>query len=133
MVVKNGHRADGKQTYKCSECGYRFATQRITTDAIKQKAVVLYCAGLSFRTIGALLGYANTAILYWVREFAQAHYHKPIPKGEIVLELDEMWHFLQSKKTNCGFGKRIAEQLDSLLTGNAGIEIPELLRGCIIG
>ncbi|MDR2090818.1 MAG: hypothetical protein LBP62_04105, partial [Clostridiales bacterium] len=32
-VVRNGHRADGKQSYKCQDCGYRFAGQRITTDA----------------------------------------------------------------------------------------------------
>ncbi len=132
-VVKNGRRADGKQSYKCQECGYRFASRRITTEAIKLKAVSLYCVGLSFRTIGALLGYANTMILIWVREFAEAHYQKPIPKGEIVLELDEMWHFIQSKKTNCGFGKPIVAQLDSLLTGNAEIVIPKLLSGCIIG
>jgi transposase-like protein len=97
-VVKNGHRADGKQSYKCQVCGYRFASQRITTEAIKMKAISLYCAGLSLQTIGVLLEYSNTTILIWVREFAKEHYHKPKPKGEIVLELDEMWHFIQSKK-----------------------------------
>jgi len=78
-----------------------------------------------------MLGYSNVAILNWVRDFAKAHYSKPAPKGEIVLELDEMWHFLQAKKTNCGFGKHIAAQLDSLLTGNAEMVIPKLLQGCI--
>ena len=131
-VVRNGHRVDGKQSYKCKDCGYRFATQRITTEATKLRAVTLYCAGLSLRTIGVLLGYANTMILIWVREFAKAHYNKPKPKGEIIVELDEMWHFIQSKKTNCGFGKHIVEQLDSLLTGNVEIVIPKLLQGCII-
>ena len=70
-------------------------------------------------------------VLIWVREFAKAHYHKPIPKGEIILELDEMWHFLQAKKINCGFGKHIAAQLESLSTGKAVIVIPKLLSGCI--
>jgi len=130
-TVKNGLKA-GRQTYLCRECGYRFMTERpVSSEKVKWQAVVLYCAGLSFRTIGVLLGYANTMILYWVREFAQVHYNKPIPKGEIVLELDEMWHYIQLKKTNCGFGKHIAAQLDSLLTGNAEIEIPKLLQNCI--
>jgi transposase-like protein len=89
----------GQQTYLCRECGYRFMSERAkATDRIKMQAVSLYCAGLSFRTIGVLLGYANTMILIWVREFAKAHYNKPVPKGEIVLELDEMWHFLHLKK-----------------------------------
>jgi hypothetical protein len=68
-----------------------------------------------------------------VREFAKAHYQKPVPKGEIVLELDEMWHFLHLKKTNCGFGKPIVAQLESLLTGSLEIAIPELLKDCIEG
>jgi len=130
-AVKNGLKAD-KQTYLCRECGYRFMSDRPkATDKIKSQAVALYCAGLSFRTIGVLLGFANTMILIWVREFAKLHYYKPMPKGEIIVELDEMWHFLQSKKTNCGFGKPIVAQLESFLTGNAVIEIPKLLEGCI--
>jgi hypothetical protein len=68
------------------------------TDKIKKQAVSLYCAGLSFRTIGVLLGFSTPMILIWVREFAKKHYQKPIPKGEIVIELDEMWHFLNQKK-----------------------------------
>ena len=123
----------GRQTYLCRECGYRFMSERPkATDKIKRQAVVLYCAGLSLRTIGVLLGFANTMVLIWVREFAKEHYHKPVPKGEIVLELDEMWHFLHQKKTNCGFGKPIVAQLDSLLTGNLEIVIPEPLSGCIV-
>jgi len=78
-----------------------------------------------------MLGYSNVAVLNWIREFAKANYHKPVPQNDIVLELDEMWHFLQSKKTNCGFGKHIVAQLESLLTGNAEIVIPPLLQGCI--
>ena len=132
QVVKNGLKA-GQQTYLCKECGYRFMSERPTaSDKLKKQAVSLYCAGLSFRTIGVLLGYSNPMILAWVREFAQMNYKKPIPKGEIILELDEMWHFLGSKKTSYGFGKHIVEQLDNLLTGNAVKEIPKLLQGCII-
>ena len=130
-TVKNGLKA-GQQTYLCRECGYRFMSQRaVASEKIKSQAVALYCAGLSFRTIGALLGYANTMILIWVREFAAMHYAKPKPKGEIIVELDEMWHFIQSKKINCGFGKHIVAQLESLLTGNAEIEIPPPLQNCI--
>ena len=130
-TVKNGLKV-GQQTYLCRECGYRFMSDRpVATEKIKMRAVALYCAGLSFRTIGTLMDYANTMILIWVREFAEKHYSKPVPKGEIVLELDEMWHYVRSKKTNYGFGKHIVEQLESLSTGNAAIEIPKLLQGCI--
>ena len=35
----------------------------------------------------------------WVRNFAIANYEKPVPKDAIIVELDEIWHFLNSKKT----------------------------------
>jgi len=76
--------------------------------------------GLSFRTIAALFYLNASTILRWVRAYAESHYDKPLPKGEIIVELDEMCHFIKLKKTSCGFGKPIVEQLDSLLTGNAG-------------
>jgi len=56
-----------------------------------------------------------------------------MPKDEIIVELDEMSRFIRVKKTEYGFGRPIAEQLDSLLTGNAEFVIPELLKGCITG
>ena len=130
-IVKNGSK-NGARYYKCKDCGAQFNESTRNTETAQRRAVALYCFGLSLRTIGTMLNFSNVAILKWVREFAKAHYEKPIPKGEIILELDEMWHFLGSKKTSCGFGKLIVEQLDSLLTGNAEIVIPKLLQGCII-
>jgi transposase-like protein len=130
-VVKNGSK-NGNKYYKCKECGAQFS--EVVRDSKNERhwAVVLYCFGLSLRTIGTILGYSDVTILNWVRAFAKAHYDKPMPKGEIVLELDEMWHFIRSKKTNCGFGKHIVAQLENLLTGNAEIAIPPLLQNCII-
>jgi len=85
-------------------------------------AVALYAAGLSFRTIAALFCVDCATIYRWVRDFAKVNYAKPKPQGDIVIELDEMHHFIRSKKTNAGYGKHIAEQLDSFLTGNAATE-----------
>lgn len=131
--VKWGH-MDGKQRYRCKQCGFQFtrATNR-RDERLVRKAVALYCVGLSYRTIGTLLNYHHTTVLHWVVDFAKEHYEKPIPKGELKIELDEMHHFLQSKKTNAGYGKHIAEQLDSLLTGKSEIVILPLFKGCITG
>jgi len=129
-VIKNGSK-NGNKYYKCKECGVNFCEEVKSSKSIQRQAIVLYCFGLSLRTIGTILGYSNVSILFWVRDFARVHYHKPIPKGDIVLELDEMRHFLNQKKTNCGFGRHIVAQLDSLLTGNAEIVIPPLLENCI--
>jgi len=129
-VVKNGSK-NGNKYLKCKECGTQFSEAVQTSEVAQRCAVVLYCFGLSLRSIGTILDYSNVTILFWIRNFARLHYDKPIPQGDIVLELDEMWHFIEQKKTNCGFGKRIVAQLDSLLTGNAEIVIPPLLKNCI--
>jgi len=130
--VKWGMRK-GKQCHRCKRCDFQFT---IDKERKSQKnifrAVALYCAGLSFRTIGALMNYHNTTILGWVVEFAKENYEKPIPKGDILVELDEMHHFLQSKKTQFGYGKHTAERLENFLTGKLEIEAPKLLNGCII-
>ena len=123
----------GKQCYRCSDCGFQFTIETERQSAVDVKrAVTLYCLGFSFRTIGKLLRYHHTTVMRWICKFAQEHYQKPAAKGEVILELDEMFHFIESKKTNYGFGKHIAAQLDNLSTGNAAIEIPPLLKGCII-
>ena len=114
-LVKNGSK-NGNRYYKCKDCGAQFSELTRNSAIAQKRAVVLYCFGLSLRTVGTILGYSNVTILKWVRDFAKAHYYKSVPKGEIVLELGKMWHFLQAKKTNCGFGKHIVAQLDSLLT-----------------
>jgi hypothetical protein len=50
----------------------------------------------------------------WVRKYAKENCEKPKPSGEIIVELDEMWHFIRSKKLNFGFGKPIAAVPESL-------------------
>jgi hypothetical protein len=68
------------------------------------------------------VGVSHKAVYDWVRTFVLATYEKPIPHGEIVIELDELWHFLKFKKTSSGSGKPIVALLSSSLIGNAGTE-----------
>ncbi len=51
--------------------------------------------------------------------FAKENYVKPEPQDEaVIVELDEMWHYLHSKKDRSGFGNLIAVIPVHLLTGN---------------
>ena len=130
---KNGFH-HGVQRWKCKNCGY----QVTKPEARKSQkwvnfAICLYAVGLSFRTIGKIVGVSDVTILNWVRNFAMLNYEKPEPKGEIVIEMDEMWHFVGSKKTNCGFGRLIAEKLGSSSTGSVAIGIQKLSNGCATG
>jgi len=91
---------------------------------MKLEAVLLYVNGMSFNAIGKHLGVSAQALLNWVRDFAKNNYEKPSSGEAIVVELDELWHFIESKsgenprrrktqgnahqdKTNYGYGKHM--------------------------
>ena len=107
----------GEQRYKCKKCGCQFVPtrQKGHPEEEKLKAVWLYTRGLSFRTIAKFLKVSATAVIKWVKKFAEDNYSKPVPPSDsVVIELDEMWHFVGSKKDQFGFGKPTAGQQNNL-------------------
>ena len=67
----------------------------------KETAVLLYTLGLSMNAIAKQLGVSTPSILNWIRAHAATHAPRPQPDpGEsvVVMELDELWHFLQKKE-----------------------------------
>lgn len=116
-IVKNGKRKEC-QCYLCTDCRHQFVSEfGRHTEAEEKMAVSLYSAGLSFRTVAALF-YVNASTVYrWIRGYELSHLEKPLQKGEIIVETDEMLRFVRSKKANGGFGKYIAAQLDALSFG----------------
>ena len=112
-IKKNGFR-DGKQCYLCRDCKHQFISEfgRHTPQEEKM-AVLLYCLGLSFTAIAQVLFVHPSTVLRWVRKYAHKNCKKPIPQGEIVIKLDEMWHFVHSKKTKYGFGKLTIVQAEN--------------------
>ena len=119
-VVKNGKHL-GKQRYLCTSCRFQFTrtTPRGRPASEKALAVTLYTMGLSLSAIARLFHVSTPAVLRWVRNFAERVYEKPKPGKAIIVELDEMWHFLKSKKTNFGSGKPIVVIPVNSSTGNA--------------
>ena len=122
--IKSG-KVNGVQRYKCKDCGFQFTKEVANgrSEAERNKAIALYLLGLSMRTIAKLFRVNVTTVLYWVRNFAVKTYEKPSPKGAVVVELDEMWHFVHSKKQNAGYGKLIVALPVNSLTGNVGIVV----------
>ena len=107
--VKNGC-INEKQRYKCKACDYQWTENHIYTRrplAEKTLAVFLDCHGLSMNAIAKMLQASPSTVLDWIPNFASQHAHPPEPRGTdaVVLELDEMWHYLKEKKTNSGYGK----------------------------
>ena len=119
--VKNGHR-HGKQSYLCKTCGYQFTTDASCTIVEKRAAITLYNIGLSFRKIGALLKYSHVTILNWVNDFAK----KAVFDENDFMELDEIWAFLESRRSYTRPGKRFAT-IDEAVMWNAEKEITKIL------
>ena len=113
----------GKQRYKCKDCGRQFTKLKDKNAQIRAFSIYLYVVGLSMNTIARMFGVAPSTVLYWIKNFALKVYDKPTPEGDVVVELDEMWHFLESKKIKFGYGRHIAALPVSWLIGNAETEV----------
>ena len=104
--VKSGH-VRGQQRYRCKGCGCQFTAtaRRGVHPALKSLAVVLYAVcGVSLEKIGTLFGVSGVAVLKWVRSEAdKLDDPKPQAQSGIVM-LDEMWHYVNGKKTRFGSG-----------------------------
>lgn len=126
-IVKNGH-SQGKQRYRCKSCGFQFTrtTPRGHPASEKAMAILLYTMGLSLSSIARMFKVSTPAVLRWVRLFAEKTYQKPEPAEAVVVDLDEMCHYLKSKKTDFGSGRLIVAVPVGSLTGNTGLVIKRL-------
>jgi transposase len=105
--VKNGLMR-GKQRFLCKACGLNFTDTpaRGKPLAMKAAAVLLYVSGLSMNRTAKLLGVSTPTVQAWLEQFAQIYAQKPEPEGRaVVIELDEMWHYLKKSPSRCGSGK----------------------------
>jgi len=115
-----------RQRYKCKNCGRQITQTQDKNTTKRAFALYLYVVGLSMNAIGRMLNVEPSTILYWVKNFALKTCQKSTPQGEVVIELGEMWHFLRSKKTRFGCGRRIVELPGSLWIGSAEVEVSKL-------
>ena len=98
----------GKQRYRCKACGLNFTATppRGLPLKVKATAVLLYLSGLSMNRTAQLLGVSTPSVMAWIEQFAEAYAQKPEPEGRaVVIELDEMWHYLKKKPTSFGCGR----------------------------
>jgi transposase-like protein len=101
-TVKNGF-VRGKQRYKCHACGLNFVLgddrHSHTTEIKKALAIILDSLGKSsFGFLGKLFGVSRTTTYYWIRQAASSIDEPTSAPNIQEIEVDEMWHFLQSKK-----------------------------------
>ena len=105
--TKNGFMR-GKQRYRCRSCGLNFTDTPPRGLPLKTKvtAVLLYVSGLSMNRTAKLLGVSTPSVMAWIEQFAKTYAQKPEPEGRaVVIELDEMWHYLKKSPTSSGCGR----------------------------
>src|SRR3954447_4266665 len=121
--VKNGLMR-GQQRYRCKACGLNFTDTppRGKPLALKVAAVLLYVSGLSMNRTAQLLGVSTPTIQVWLEQFAEAYAQKPEPEGRaVVIELDEMGHYLKKSPDPSGSGRIGIVRRASWWTGNAAV------------
>ena len=99
--IKNGLMR-GKQRYRCRACGLNFTATppRGMPLQLKVITVLLYVSGLSMNRTAKLLGVSTPSVMTWIEQFAKDHAPKPEPQSRaLVIELDEMWHYLKKTRT----------------------------------
>ena len=124
--VKNGLMR-GKQRRLCKACGPNFTVTppRGMPLRVKVTAVLLYLSGLSMNRTAKLLGVSTPSVMTWIEQFAKAYAQKPEPEGRaVVVELDEMRHFLKKRPASSGSGRLGIVLQGEWLTGNAAVVTP---------
>jgi transposase len=122
-----------KQRYRCRACGLNFTDTppRGKPLALKITAVLLYVSGLSMNRTAKLLGVSTPSVMAWIERFAKDHAQKPAPEGRaVVIELDEMWHYLKKSPTSSGCGRLGIVLRGGSWTGSAAVAIELPSSGC---
>jgi transposase len=122
-VVKAG-KVRGQQRWLCRGCGDQFtrATPRGRPLGQPSLAVFLDGHGVSMNALAKRFGVWTSTMLPWIRRDAADHAEQPAPNGKaIVLELDEMWHFLKRNGVNAGSGRLWIVIQAASLPGSVGV------------
>ena len=108
-ITKNGKTPTGKQKYYCKVCGSYGTLDPTVRYTPERKAEILraYHERSSLRGLERTFGVARQTVAKWLQEKSESLPTMP-PVAEAqpddVLELDELWSFVGSKKTNDGSG-----------------------------
>ena len=131
-VIKYG-KTLGKQRWQCKDCKFQFTREKPKGKPLQVKllAVFLYLSGMSFNAIAYLFKVSDVAVLKWVRQFAKDNERNIEPREIQILELDEMWHYVGSKKTNYGYGQLMIDLQENSLPSNVVIGVKGHLKSSL--
>ncbi len=105
QFVKNGHTHYGKQRFRCQNCGRQFVTNP-SRQPISQETRDLIDKLLKERLSLAAIARITEVSERWLQQYVNQKYYltpKEVKitqkkRGKLVLEIDEMWSFIGSKR-----------------------------------
>ena len=103
-VKKNGHIHNGKQNYRCNDCGRQFVENpenKVISSDQRRLIKKLLLERLSLRGICRVMGVSLVWLLQFFRQITDdipddMGIKKP-EKSKITIEIDEMWSFVGNK------------------------------------
>jgi transposase-like protein len=99
---KIGKTSAGSQRYRCFVCQCKYTPekkQRGYDTALRKQAVQLYVDGMNLRRIARHLGIHHSTVADWVKTYAEELPETPMPSEVKTAEMDELFTFIGSKKT----------------------------------
>jgi hypothetical protein len=76
--------------------------------------------------MGKILNTNHALVYRWIRAFGESLPEPVVSGGIQLMQFDEMWHFLQQKKENCGSSKPLIVAHGKLWDGCSAVVILEL-------
>jgi len=134
-VVRNG-KVRGKQRYRCKECSFNFVEGDARTNAKiaakRAMLVLLYSLGkASFNLLARVFDTWPSQVYRWVVQAGLSLPEQEISGTIKEMEFDEMWHFIQAKKTNFGSSRPLIVAQGEPWHGCSAIVILRPSDGCM--
>ncbi|MFH1052385.1 MAG: IS1 family transposase [bacterium] len=130
--IKNGI-VKNRQRYHCKDCGYNYTVSKLGKTIDKSYVVMalqLYLEGLGFRAIERFLGISNVTIMNWVRKYGSKFESIRLDEDETeVIEIDELYSYIQSKKNEFGFGLLSSGKTKKFWISRQGTEVNSMEIG----
>ena len=107
----------GIQRYKCKNCNYYYSVEKksdVKSTETKRIALEMYLEGLGFRAIGRILKISYGTVYQWGKQWGSEVSLVKRKEPIKIVELDEMYTYIQQKKTTVGFGLLLIDMEKSI-------------------
>ena len=101
--VKAGKNDSGSQRWQCQQCGHKYTPEPHEhgyPDNLRQQAVKMSVDGINYRRIARFLSVDHKTVMNWVKAHSDQLPPAPVPDDLNNAELDELFTYVEQKKTS---------------------------------